>query len=180
MQCPPRLRLVRPVKALGVVDGKKHQWHAVRIPPVGSNLQHTNLSQGQQGMSTPLHIITCTLPETNSQSPLKIDPLKKEIRSLETTIFRGELLVSGKVYITYLDTKKSWRLLKAHLSPPRIWIDLLGDPKPPGFFQHKGTTQQCTEYWWKKSWTTTWHVWNRCKLWDILPYPLVQDFFHQQ
>lgn len=37
--CPPRLRLIGPVKALGVVNGKKHQWHAVRIPPVGSNLQ---------------------------------------------------------------------------------------------------------------------------------------------
>ena len=67
-----------------------------------------------------LHIIACTLPETNNQSPLKIDPLKEETRSLETTIFRGELLVSGRVYITYLDIKKSWRLLKAHLSPPRI------------------------------------------------------------
>jgi len=72
--CPPRLRLVRPVKALGVVDGKKHQWHAVRIPPAGSNLAAKG-SKGCLHPSTLLHVPWD--PETNSQSPLKIDPPKK-------------------------------------------------------------------------------------------------------
>ena len=37
-------------------------------------------------------------PETNSQSPMKMgDPWEFEIPVLETIIFRGELLVLGRV-----------------------------------------------------------------------------------
>ena len=38
-----------------------------------------------------------TLPETNIFAPENGGPLEKEIPNLETTIFRGELLVSGSV-----------------------------------------------------------------------------------
>ncbi len=41
-----------------------------------------------------------TLPETNG-SPLKIDSWKRSFL-LETIIFRGELLVLGRVYIQYM------------------------------------------------------------------------------